>query len=294
MTSNFEQLCETIARLRDPDGCPWDREQNHKSLTRYLLEETYEVLEAINTDDFDKLKEELGDLLLQIVLHSQLAAENSCFSIDDVAKAINDKMIARHPHVFSEQKLETSDQVLRQWEKLKDAEKEYAQGLKTDEIGAKVNGEEKSALNGVPAGMPALLKALKISEKAVRQGFEWEKEDDIWTQLKSELEEFKHETNKLDEATENFTPGSLRRSSAAHEELYLEMGDVLFTMVNIARWHKIDPEEALLLTIEKFKRRFSLMERSSSRPLNELTVSELDDLWRKAKEDLRQENSKLT
>jgi tetrapyrrole methylase family protein/MazG family protein len=280
MPTSFEQFCQTIASLRGPQGCPWDREQNHKTLIRYLLEETYEVLEAINADDFDKLKEELGDLLLQIVLQAQLGSEKGNFNIEDIIESINKKMIGRHPHVFSTKEIKTSEEVLNQWEQLKESEKSSA--VKNSEINKK-NG---SALANIPSGMPALLKALKISERAVNQGFEWEKENDIWHQLESELEEFKLEAEKQANNC-NGVASVERKSSVANEDLYLEMGDVLFTMVNIARWHKIDPEEALLMTIEKFKKRFQLMENMSQRPLKELTLLQLDSLWKKAKEETK-------
>ncbi len=263
MPSYFEQFCQTIAHLRGPEGCPWDREQTAKSLIRYLLEETYEVIEAINNDDYAKLKGELGDLLLQIVLQTQLASEDKHFVIEDVVKAINDKMIARHPHVFSQQKLHTSKEVLVQWEQLKEAE----QLDKSDADDGKV-----SALAGVPEAMPALLKALKISEKAVHQGFEWEKEEDIWAQLDSELEEFRQ---------------AVKEKNIDNENIYLEMGDVLFTMVNIARWHKVDPEEALLLAVDKFRKRFQLMENNSNRPLKELSAEAFTKLWQQAKTQLQ-------
>jgi tetrapyrrole methylase family protein/MazG family protein len=284
MPSQFEQFCKTIATLRGPDGCPWDREQTYKSLTRYLIEETYEVLDAVNSEDFDKLKDELGDLLLQIVLQAQLGSEQGHFNIDDVVQAINTKMINRHPHVFSDKKLETSREVLLEWEKLKEVEKQKAvNGNNTDAI-------LDSALANIPNGLPALLKALKISEKAVHQGFEWEKEEDIWKQLLSEIEEFKEETNKLKDNCDgiaNSKQKEERQSSVANEDIYLEMGDILFTMVNIARWYKIDPEEALLLTIEKFKQRFKLMENRAKGSLKELTISQWEELWKQAKDDLK-------
>jgi tetrapyrrole methylase family protein/MazG family protein len=278
MPSNFEQFCQTIAHLHGPEGCPWDREQTAKSLIRYLLEETYEVIEAINSNDYEKLKGELGDLLLQIVLQAQLASKDKQFVIDDVVKSINDKMIARHPHVFSQQKLQTSKEVLVQWEQLKEAEQ-------TNSTNAG-NGKS-SALTGVPEALPALLKSLKISEKAVNQGFEWEKEEDIWAQLDSELEEFRQAilAKKRNKASTEVSAKAGR--SVADEDLYLEMGDILFTMVNIARWHKVDPEEALLLAIDKFKRRFQLMENQSNRPLKELSTAELNELWQQAKTKLQ-------
>jgi tetrapyrrole methylase family protein / MazG family protein len=290
MPSQFEQFCQTIASLRGPGGCPWDREQTSKSLTRYLLEETYEVLDAINADDFDKIKEELGDLLLQIVLQAQLGAEQKHFNIEDVIQSINKKMIARHPHVFLDRELKTSAEVLSQWEQIKEAEKATVLGDKNNHN----DHTKESALANIPSGMPALLKALKISEKAVNQGFEWEKEDDIWKQLDSEIEEFKQEAKKQDHEaykTIDKNDKSKRKSSVAHEDLYLEMGDILFTMVNVARWYKIDPEEALLLTIEKFKKRFQLMEKKANYSLRELTLVQLDDLWKQAKEDIKIANN---
>jgi tetrapyrrole methylase family protein/MazG family protein len=290
MSSHFEQLCQTIATLRGPEGCPWDREQTYKSLTRYLIEEAYEVLDAINTDDFEKLKGELGDLLLQIVLQAQLAQEHGHFDIEEVAKAINEKMIARHPHVFSNTKVQTSEEVLAQWEELKEAER-LVKGKTHSKNSYLDNTGKSSALTGVPEGMPALLKALKISEKAVNRGFEWEKEEDIWAQLDSELEEFRQETHKENGSVRGIDTDQIkgRKRSVASDELYLEMGDVLFTMVNLARWHKIDPEEALLLAIEKFKKRFQLMEEKANHALKKMTVSQLEELWRQVKEDLKKE-----
>jgi MazG family protein len=265
MMSNFEQFCQTIARLRSPDGCPWDQEQTAKSLIRYLLEETYEAIEAINSGNCEKLKEELGDLLLQVVLQAQLASENNHFNINDVVSSINNKMISRHPHVFSDQKLQTSKDVLLQWEALKEQEQ------------ANNGSEAASSLAGIPQSLPALLQALKISEKAVNQGFEWEKEEDIWEQLDSELEEFEQAAKKI---------SSEGKTAVNSEEIYLEMGDILFTIVNIARWHKIDPEEALLLAVQKFKNRFTLVEQLAKSPLKQLSLIELNNLWQQAKNRL--------
>lgn len=281
MSSKFEQFCRTIAHLRGPDGCPWDREQTYKTLTRYLLEETYEVLEAINASDFKKLKEELGDLLLQVVLQAQLGSEEGHFNIEDVVEAINAKMIARHPHVFLDKSVKTSSEVLAQWEQLKEAEKE-GKGLHDNDTNKK-----RSTLENIPQGLPALLKALKISEKAVNQGFEWEKENDIWRQLDSEIAEFKDEIEHWEQRKKiGTTEADGHESAEDKEKLYLEMGDILFTMVNIARWHKIDPEEALLLTIEKFKKRFESMERNASANLRDLSIAQWEDLWKQAKKEI--------
>lgn len=264
MPSHLDEFIRTIARLRAEDGCPWDKEQTHASLTRYLLEETYEVLEAIHEDNPVKLKEELGDLLLQIVLHAQVAKDNGEFDIEDVARGINEKMVGRHPHVFGDVSVSSAKEVLLLWDELKENEKKGE---------AKENG---SAIDGIPRSMPALLQALKISEKAVRQGFEWNEEGEIWEQLFSELNELK---------------GAISHPDLKHPEKYqgarrdvdLEMGDVLFTIVNLGRWHSLNPEESLLLAIEKFKERFRQMEQISDRPLKELSKADFAVLWKKAK-----------
>jgi MazG family protein len=258
MPTALDEFIQTIARLRGPDGCPWDREQDHNTLARYLLEECYEVLEAIHEGNPAKLKEELGDLLLQIVLNAQVAKDAGEFDMQDVARSINDKMISRHPHVFGDKSLDTADQVVMQWQELKEKEK-----AAKDEL-------PKSAMDGIPKTFPALLQALKISEKAVAQGFEWETEQQIWDQLHSELDELKAELAHPD-------------AKANRRATDLELGDVLFTMVNIARWRDLNPEESLLLAIEKFKDRFKKMEAMTERPLKQLSMTELEELWKRAK-----------
>ncbi len=264
MSNSIEDFINTIAKLRGPDGCPWDREQTHQSLGRYLIEETYEVLEAIHLDESSKLKEELGDLFLQIVLNAQVAKDNDQFDIYDVAQAINEKMISRHPHVFGENKLENPDQVVAQWEDLKEKEKE-------------TNGKPAGSLENISRSLPALLQALKVSEKAVGQGFEWKEEEDVWDKLISELNEFR---DALAEA-------KTRPDEDLQEEVELELGDVLFCIVNVARWQKINPEEALLKAITKFKTRFKEMEEISETPLKELTKDQLYDLWIQAKAEVK-------
>lgn len=264
MTTNLDEFILTIARLRAPDGCPWDREQTHTTLARYLLEEAYEVLEAIHLEDPPKLQEELGDLLLQIVLNSQIAKENGHFDLEGVARSINTKMISRHPHVFGDSKASTADEVVAQWDELKEREK-------------KANNEAGSAIDGVPRTLPALMQALKISERAVSQGFEWNNIDEVWAKLDSEL-------NELKEAIAA-PAGDCRRRN-----IDLELGDVMFTLVNIARWQDLNPEESLLLATEKFKARFREMERLSAKPLKDLSKNELGALWHKAKAELLQEN----
>lgn len=257
MKSALDEFIETISRLRAPDGCPWDREQTHRTLARYLLEEAYEVLEAIHEGDPAKLKEELGDLLLQVVLNAQVAQDAGDFDIQDIARGINEKIVSRHPHVFGEAKVENAEQVKVQWEELKRKEKKNVHG-------------KVSAIDGVPATMPALLQALKISEKAVEQGFEWNDIDEVWAKVHSEL-------NELQEAIAN-SDGAPR-----DRDVDLEMGDVLFTLVNVARWQNLNPEESLLLAMDKFKQRFRKMEEITSKPLKELSKEELAVLWEKAK-----------
>ncbi len=264
MTSHLEAFIQTVARLRGKDGCPWDREQTHASLGRYLLEESYEVLEAIHDGDPKKLREELGDLLLQIMLNAQVAKDAGDFDIEDVAHDINAKMISRHPHVFADAKAENADAVLKQWDELKDAEKKNKGG---------------SAIDGPARTLPALLQALKISEKAVHQGFEWRHEEEIWEQLTSEIAELKQAMAAPD-------LDKKKRAEKAFRDLELEFGDVLFTIVNLARWHTVDPEESLLLAIEKFKKRFRKMEELATKPLKELSFSEYEQLWIASKKAL--------
>jgi MazG family protein len=261
MTKPTDEFIATIARLRAPDGCPWDREQDHRSLARYLLEETYEVLEAIHEGDPNKLKEELGDLLLQIVLHAQIASEAGKFDMQDVADGINQKMISRHPHVFAKGDAKTADEVVQRWEELKEEE-------------AEKKGEQKSVVDKVPNTLPALLKALKVSEKAVSVGFEWDNTEHVWEKLESEVEELHVELTRPE-------------PERSRKEIELELGDVLFTLVNIARWQKMNPEESLLMAIDKFRVRFRKMEELTSRPLKELSKEELNDLWEEAKRRLR-------
>ncbi len=280
--SHLEQFIATVAKLRSPEGCPWDREQTHKSLARYLLEEAYEVMEAIHEGDPEKIKEELGDLLLQIVLNSQVAKDDGNFTIEDVAASINAKMIRRHPHVFADSKVDTAEGVVTQWQELKAKEKQE----KLDQ-GQEQPEAKESALAGVPKTMPALLQALKISEKAVNQGFEWEKEADVWAKLHSEISELQEAISHPDLVSpkngQTIDPNKKKDSDKAKQEVALEFGDALFCMVNLARWHALDPEECLLMTINKFKNRFEWMERHSERPLKEHSAEQLNDLWEGAK-----------
>lgn len=270
MATNLDHFITTIARLRGPDGCPWDQEQTHRTLARYLLEEAYEVLEAIHSDDPVKLQEELGDLLLQIVLNAQVAKDDGHFDIQDVADGINKKMINRHPHVFGDTKVENAKQVLMQWEELKDREREEKHGD---------SKEPRSAMDNIPRALPALLQALKVSEKAVQQGFEWRNEGEVWEKLESELDELK-------EAISNPDMDHPEKRHDAREEVELELGDVLFCLVNVARWHALNPEESLIKAIEKFKLRFRTMETISEKELKTLSKEQLYDLWQQSKKHL--------
>lgn len=248
---NIKSLIRTIEILRSPDGCPWDREQTHKSLRENLLQETYEALDAIDKGDDDNLKEELGDVLLQVVLHSQIASEENKFTIDDVAKTINEKLIRRHPHVFSGTKVKDSNEVMVNWEKIKRQEKP----------------ERASALSGISKTLPALMAAQELSKKAVKSGFEWTDFSSLWSCFESELEEFHTAVSE-----ENI------------ESMEDEFGDILFSLVNIARWHGIDPEIALINANKKFKARFQMMENFAQKDLSDYSVDELEKFWQKAKQ----------
>lgn len=249
-------LKEIMARLRGKEGCPWDREQDHHSLKRYLVEETYEVLEAIEAADMHKLCEELGDLLLQIVFHARLAEERGDFTLADCLETICTKMRRRHPHVFGTISVNTSGEVLARWDKIKMAEKQK-DGLKTP------------SLLSVPRGLPALLKALKVQEQAARVGFDWEDAAGVWSKVEEELEE-------LREAAKG--AGTAERTA--------ELGDVLFALVNLARWLGVEPEEALQASVARFMERFQYIEekaRQKGLELEKLSLAEMDILWEEAK-----------
>jgi len=251
----IERLIEIISVLRSENGCPWDREQTHISLKKNMIEEAYEAVDAIDEADSNHLKEELGDVLLQVVLHSQIAKEEKNFDIEDVARGIADKLIHRHPHVFSDVKITKADEVVDAWEKLKAQEKQH----------------RKSAMDGISKAQSALMSAQKISKNAVKKGFEWPNIDTLWQCFYSEIEEFKEALKNNDEIN-------------AEEEL----GDILFATVNLARWNKIDAEQALLKANKKFMTRFRKMEEIAIKPLEEYSFEEYDLLWKKAKQLLNQ------
>lgn len=250
----FDELVRIMALLRAPDGCPWDREQTHMTLRRHLIEEAYEAVAAIEAGDDAELADELGDVLLQVVFHAQIAAEKGAFDIEDVSDAIVTKLRRRHPHIFGDARADTPDEVMHRWDRIKREEK-----------------AEQGILDGIAPTLPALAYAEKISRRAVGVGFEWETVDDVWEKVHEEIDE-------------------LKACSAGTPEAEDEVGDVLFTVVNVARKMGIDAEQALRGTCEKFRRRFSEMERTAAAEGRDLAAMELDDmeaLWRRAKEGER-------
>lgn len=247
---NLEKLIETVRILRSPQGCEWDRAQTHKTLKPNMLEEAYEAVDAIDTGDMANLREELGDVLLQVVLHAQIADDNGEFNIDDVAKELNEKLIHRHPHVFSDVKVSSTDDIIKNWDLLKKEEKK----------------DRKSAMDGISKAQSALMNAQKISKRAVKTGFEWPDEKSLYECIFSEFDEFKEAVNENNK-----------------EHMEEEFGDILFATVNLARWNKIDAEQALLKANKKFMTRFRKMEELAEKPLEEYSFEEFDNLWKQAK-----------
>ncbi|MGB4600254.1 MAG: nucleoside triphosphate pyrophosphohydrolase [Trichlorobacter sp.] len=252
--TGFNRIMTIMRQLRAPGGCPWDAEQTHESLKRYLLEETYEVMEAIDSGSDDHLKEELGDLLLQPVFHAAIAEERGAFTMDDVLSTLADKLIRRHPHVFGDLEIRDSQAQIENWEKIKKTEK----------------GEgRRSALSGVPPQLPALLKAQKITEKASRVGFDWDHVDQVMAKVMEELHEFEE---------------ALASGNQEHTEA--ELGDLLFAIANLGRFLALDTEEALRKTINRFQKRFSHVEEQIHQrglSLHDATLEEMDLLWNEAK-----------
>ena len=291
----FERAVAIMARLRGPGGCPWDREQTFDSIKPYTLEETYEVLEAIDNRDWDELPGELGDLLLQVLFYAQMAKDQGTFSVDDVLDRLCTKLVDRHPHVFGDVKAETSSEVLRNWQALKAEEKKKrtvgAGDSKKDSI------PSESVLAGVSAAMPALMEAYKLSSRAAQVGFDWPDMDGLWEKLQEE-------TTELQQRLEEFPApgprpygrgvagaGGQQISDALREQLEEEVGDLFFVLVNIARYLSLDPESALKKTNRKFKRRFQWMEeqlRASGRGPQQASMTELESLWQQAKIQLKE------
>ena len=258
----MQSLVETIWRLRQPDGCPWDRKQTHESIGKNMIEEAYEALDCIEAGDEAHLREELGDVLMQVVLHAQIAADAGAFTMADVARDINDKLIRRHPHVFGECSADSADEVLAIWDSVKLAEK----GAK-DADAAEAGERPEGLLEGVPRSLPALMEAQKVSRKAASAGFEWETVADVWDKVAEERAEFEAEA-----------PGTAERE--------LEFGDLLFALVNVARKEGVDAESALRASTAKFRERWAAMENAAHEggvSLESLTTEQLNSLWDEVK-----------
>jgi tetrapyrrole methylase family protein / MazG family protein len=250
----FTELVEIMARLRAADGCPWDKEQTHESLKRHLIEEAYETVEAINGGNDAHLKEELGDLLLQIVFHAQIAADRGAFDIGDVVSGINEKLKRRHPHIYGEAEAKTADDVVRGWEAIKANEGKY----------------DESLLAGIPASLPALFKAYKIQKKLAIVGFDWRDIESLMPAMDAEIEEFK-------------------QALAGEGDISEEIGDILFMLANVARQYGIEPEGALNAANKKVEARFRLMEKYSleaGKNLKDMNLDEQEELWERAKKEL--------
>jgi MazG family protein len=287
----FERAVSIMARLRAPGGCPWDREQTFDSIKPYTLEETYEVLEAIDNRDWHELTGELGDLLLQVLFYSEMAKEQGSFSIDDVLDRLASKLIDRHPHVFGNVKAETSSDVLRNWEALKAEEKKK----RLEAGGGKAAMREEppqSVLAGVSSAMPALLEAHKLSSRAAHVGFDWPNIDGLFEKLEEETTELQEQLKEFPQTGPQPAGGGIAGSGRTHisddlrARLEGELGDLFFVLVNITRYLSLDPESSLKKTNRKFKRRFQWMEeqlRTSGRTPQDVSMQELESLWQRAK-----------
>jgi len=281
-----------MERLRAPGGCPWDREQTFDSIKPYTLEEAYEVLEAIDNRDWDELTGELGDLLLQVLFYSEMAKEQGTFSIDEVLERLSKKLVDRHPHVFGDVKAETSSDVLRNWEALKAEEKKKRLQARAAQ-GAEEDGEHKSVLAGVSSGIPALLEAFKLSSRAARVGFDWTEIGGLFDKLNEEARELQEQLREFPQPGPKphgrgvAGSGERKIGEDLRWRLEDEVGDLLFVVVNIARYLSLDPESALKRTNRKFKRRFQWIEarlREQGKAPQDANMDELENLWQQAKQ----------
>ncbi|MYL55782.1 nucleoside triphosphate pyrophosphohydrolase [Pontibacillus yanchengensis] len=260
LNHKFFRLREVIATLRGPEGCPWDKKQTHESLRTYLIEEAYEFLQAVEDEDDEGMIEELGDVLLQIMLHSQIGEDEGFFSVDDVILSVTEKMIRRHPHVFGDKQLDTAEEVVGSWDEIKQKEK---------------GKERPSAMDGVVTTLPGLMRAQELQKKAKKVGFDWNQPEPMWEKVEEEIHEFKESVEQL----------------SAHEQEG-ELGDILFAMVNLARFYKINPELAIQRTNGKFEKRFKEMERQIEKQekiMKGMSLDELDQYWELAKQKERSE-----
>jgi XTP/dITP diphosphohydrolase len=263
--TQLQSLIDVVAKLRNPDGgCPWDLAQTPESLTPYIVEEAYEAVHAIRSGDRAAIISELGDLLLQVVLQSQLASEVGDFTLEDVAQGISEKLIRRHPHVFGDVQVADVDEVRANWEQIKAIEK------------GKTSESLSDKLSSYAEKLPPLTAVVKISQKAASVGFEWESVDGVWAKFEEELAELKE---------------ALATPDTAHQES--ELGDLLFTVINLARWYKLDPERGLSGTNQRFIDRIQQMEQYTDRPLTDYTIVELEALWQQAKQQLRKNLAKI-
>lgn len=253
----FDKLVQIVAKLRSERGCPWDRKQTHSTLKANLIEEAYEVIEVIDAEDNSKLQEELGDLLMQVMLHAQIAEDNENFTINDVIKTITDKLIRRHPHVFGDIQVDGAKQVLANWEKIKRNEPGYE--------------DRKSILDGIPIQLPSLYRAQKIQNKASRVGFDWDEASQVLPKIEEEVGELKNSINSADK-----------------EQMEMEIGDLLFSIVNLSRFLDIDAEEALRQSNRKFMERFKKMEtelEKSGDKFEDYNLEKLDEIWEQVKNE---------
>ncbi|NER21103.1 MAG: nucleoside triphosphate pyrophosphohydrolase [Symploca sp. SIO1B1] len=259
----LQRLIDVVAQLRSPDGCPWDRAQTMETLTPYVIEEAYEVVDAIKSGEQAAIAEELGDLLLQVVLQAQIASEEGKFCLTEVAQGITEKLIRRHPHVFGDLRVQNVEEVHYHWEQIKAAEK--------GETPAQAQLLSRK-LHRYTRTLPPLMGGMKISQKAAGAGFEWDDVEGVWEKFNEELGELKQ---------------ALEQESKTEQQA--ELGDLLFTLINIARWYDLDPSEALQGTNQRFVQRLSKMEAVAERPLSDYTLDELEYLWQQAKTQLAQE-----
>lgn len=280
MSSNaesFDKLVQIVAALRHPEtGCPWDLEQDHRSLRPYLIEESYEAIEAIEDGNDKELCGELGDVLMQVVLHAQVASERGAFSIVEVIDAISEKMVRRHPHVFGEVNVSGSSEVVRNWEKIKIEERRAEPSS---------DAAKQSVLAGVTKSIPALIRAQRLGEKAAKVSFDWTSLGGVWDKVLEEVSELQAEINKTGQA--DLKSHSKPVSAELQSALEHEIGDLLFSLCQLSRWLGLGAEESLRSCCDRFTRRFQTLEQSTDRPLSELSEDELEAQWQKAKSRLR-------